>query len=702
MADGSGTEGRFEQLKQVLSNSPLLVNGFDRQGRCVLWNHECERLFGWRFDELVRHPEPLALLYPDDAIRQSVKNTFSTESGSRFCEWAPLTRQGRSLPSLWVNIALPDGELICIGHDISEQKKAETQLQLAARVFECSYEGILITDADNRIIRVNPAVTLITGYSTEELLGQSPALLASGRHSADFFEAMWHSLHTEDHWRGEIWNRRKNGEIYPQLLAISALRNRDGQISHYVAVFSDISQLKADAAELEQIAQYDALTGIPNRRLLADRLLQAMARTKRQGSQLAVCYLDLDGFKQVNDEHGHPAGDQLLIEISCRLKHILRQYDTLARLGGDEFALLFAELQHSEDLHPILTRVLETITTPIELADGQARVSASIGVTFYPHDDSNADLLLQHADQAMYQAKQAGKNRYQFYDLEQQTEQLNRHHQLKVIEQALQHQEFVLYYQPKVDLLNGQVIGLEALIRWQHPQLGLLVPAAFLYQLDGSRLEWTLGQWVINSVLQQIADWQQQGLDLTVSLNISADHLLQPDFADHLKMSLQHYPQVSPASLELEFQEIAAIRQLEQLIRVLEQCHQLGVQIALDNFGTGLSALSFLRQLPLDILKLDHSFVSDMLTNDEDLSLVSSVLHLARTFHHPVVAEGVESPELGALLLKLGCRFAQGYGIAEPMPAGLVPAWIDNWHGKGLWADLTSHFGPDQTMNSRE
>ncbi|MBL1377561.1 putative bifunctional diguanylate cyclase/phosphodiesterase [Zobellella iuensis] len=702
MADGSGHPDRFDKFKRVLIDSPLLVNGFDRQGRCVLWNHECERLFGWCFDELSQHADPLALLYPDNAVRQAVKDSFLAPAGSRFREWAPLTRQGHPLPSLWVNIALPDGELICIGHDISEQKKAETQLQLAARVFECSYEGILITDADNRIIRANPAVSLVTGYSTEELLGRTPALFASGRHSADFFDAMWHSLNTEDHWRGEIWNRRKSGEIYPQLLAISALRNREGRISHYVAVFSDISQLKADAAELEQIAQYDALTGIPNRRLLADRLLQAMARSQRLGSQLAVCYLDLDGFKQVNDEHGHPAGDQLLIEISRRLKHILRQYDTLARLGGDEFALLFAELQHSEDLHPILTRVLETIATPIELPDGLARVSASIGVTFYPHDDSSADLLLQHADQAMYQAKQAGKNRYQFYDLEQQIEQLSRHHQLKVIEQALQHQEFVLYYQPKVDLLNGQVIGLEALIRWQHPQLGLLVPAAFLYQLAGSRLEWGLGQWVINSVLQQIADWQHQGLDLTVSLNISADHLLQPDFADQLKAALQRYPQVPPASLELEFQEIAAIRQLEQVTWVLEQCHQLGVQIALDNFGTGLSALSFLRQLPLDILKLDHSFVSDMLTNAEDLSLVSSVLHLARTFHHPVVAEGVESPELGALLLQLGCRFAQGYGIAEPMPAGQVPGWIDNWHDKGLWADLTTRFGPDQAMKPLE
>ncbi|MGR7920860.1 PAS domain S-box protein [Zobellella denitrificans] len=690
MADSSGTEGRFEQLKQVLTDSPLLVNGFDRQGRCTLWNPACERLFGWRFEELASHPDPLALFYPDEDVRQAVKNGFLAPAGSGFQEWAPLTRQGKVQPCLWANIMLPNGELICIGHDISEQKQAETQLQMAARVFECSTEGILITDADNRIIRVNPAVTLITGYNTEELLGQTPALLASGRHDADFFEAMWHRLATEDHWRGEIWNRRKNGEIYPQWLAISALRDRQGRISHYVAVFSDISQLKADTAELEHIAQYDPLTGVPNRRLLADRLLQAMARARRLGSQLAVCYLDLDGFKQVNDRHGHPAGDQLLIEISRRLTHILRQYDTLARLGGDEFVLLFAELQHSEDIAPILSRVLAAVAAPVELDDARVQVSASIGVTFYPHDDGSADLLLQHADQAMYHAKQGGRNRYRFYDPGQQAEQQSRQHQLKALEQALQRREFVLYYQPKVDLLNGRVIGLEALIRWQHPQLGLLVPAAFLHQLAGSRLEWALGQWVLDSVLHQLADWQEQGLALGVSLNISADHLLQPDFVGQLEASLGRHPQVPAGHLELEFQEIAVIRQREQLTRVLEQCHRLGVQVALDNFGTGLSALSSLRTLPLDRVNIDHSFVSDMLSNTEDLELVSSMLQLARTFHHPVVAEGVESPELGALLLRLGCHFAQGYGIAEPMPAEQVPAWIRRWHEQALWSDLRS------------
>ncbi|PSJ47459.1 PAS domain S-box protein [Zobellella endophytica] len=696
MPDSGGPHDNqpFSHLKRVLADSPLLVNGFDRQGRCILWNHECERLFGWCLEELLAHPDPLALFYPDPEQRQAVKDTFNEQAGSCFREWQPLTRQGRPLPSLWANIALPNGELVCIGHDLSEQKRAETQLQLAARVFECSYDGIMITDARNHILRVNPAVSQITGYAVEELQGHSPALLSSGRHDAGFYEAMWHSLKTRDHWRGEIWNRRKNGEVYPQLLAISALRDRQGQASHYVAVFSDISQLKADTAELEHIAQYDALTGIPNRRLLADRLIHAMARAKRQGSPLAVCYLDLDGFKQINDEHGHPAGDQLLIEISRRLKAILRQNDTLARLGGDEFVLLFAELQQERDLDPILTRVLDAVAGPVTINDRQVQVSASIGVTLYPHDNVGADLLLQHADQAMYQAKQGGKNRYQLYDLRQHARQLSRHHQLQALDQALRNREFVLYYQPKVDLLNGRVIGMEALIRWQHPERGLQVPAAFLYQLTGTRLEWKLAQWELNSVLQQIDDWQQQGLELAISLNVGADQLLLPDFVEQLAATLRRYPRVPPARLELEFQEIAAIRHLEQVTRVLERCHRLGVQIILDDFGTGYSSLSSLRQLPLDMLKIDKSFIGDMLTNDEDLSLVNCVLYLARTFHHPVLAEGVESPELGAELLRLGCHFAQGYGIAAPMPAEQVPDWIRGWHEQALWTDLQSRFNP--------
>ncbi len=680
-------------LKQRLADSPLLVKGFNRQGLCILWNHECERRFGWHWDELQAHPDPLALLYPNAAVRRAVRRTFSADS--RFREWAPLTRKGAPLPSLWVNITLPNGELLCIGHDISKQKKAETKLQLAARVFECSLEGIMITDADNRIIRTNPAVSHITGYASDELLGGTPAMLASGRHDADFYDAMWHSLNSRDHWRGEIWNRRKNGELYPEWLTISALRGKDGKLSHYVAVFSDISQLKVDTATLEHLAQYDPLTGIPNRRLLADRLLQAMARARRLNSQLAVCYLDLDGFKQVNDELGHPAGDRLLIEISHRLKATLREYDTLARLGGDEFVLLFAELPDHDDLTPILTRVLEVVSAPVTLDDAQAWVSASIGVTFYPHDDVSADVLLQHADKAMYQAKQDGKNCYRFYDHRQQAEQQDRHRQLQTLELALQQGEFLLFYQPKVDLLNGRVSGLEALIRWQHPEQGLLLPADFLYQFTGNRLEWALGQWVILSVLQQIDRWQQQGLHLTVSLNIGANHLLQPDFALQLDAALRRYPRIPPACLELEFQELAAIHHLEQVIQVLEHCHRLGVQIALDNFGSGFSALSFLRQLPLDKLKIDHRFVSDMLTNDDDLSLVSSMLQLAHTFHHPVVAQGVESVELGAMLGSLGCRFAQGHGIAVPMPAAQVPAWVRRWHEQGLWADLQNRFGAD-------
>lgn len=680
----------FAPFAEQLAGLSLPVCAFDHQGRCLLWNREITRWLGWNAGQLAG-PSPLALLFPDPAARRAVKKVLGRRPAAGFHQWSPRDSQGRSCPGLWTLLELP-GVRLFIGQDLRRRQLVETQLGLAARILDNIDVGILITDARRRILLANPAVCQITGYEAAELLGRTPALLASGRHPDSFYREMWRSLEQQRRWRGEVWNRRKGGDIYPQLLAISALCDEQGRVGHYLALFSDISQLRAENAELEHIAQYDALTGIPNRRLLADRLVQAMARTHRHGTRLAVCYLDLDGFKQVNDQYGHPAGDRLLIEISRRLKQILRPYDTLARLGGDEFVLLFADLPPGDDLASVMPRVLATVAEPVRLDEGQARVSASIGVTFYPDDEVEADLLLQHADQAMYLAKQGGKNRYRCYDSAQQQHQHARQLQLQQLEQALLLHQFRLYYQPKVDLHNGDLVGLEALLRWQHPQQGLLVPGAFLSQLNGTRFESQLGRWVLEQVLHQLDLWQHQGLVLEVSLNIGADHLLQADFADQLEQALARHPAVAPGRLELEVQEVAALHHPQQAALVLERCHRLGVRIALDDFGTGLSALSFLRSLPLDLLKLDHSLISDMLTNSDDLSLVSSMLHLAHSVHRPVLAEGVESPELAALLLRLGCRFAQGYGIAEPMPAERIPDWIRGWQGNALWVDLKDRF----------
>jgi diguanylate cyclase (GGDEF)-like protein/PAS domain S-box-containing protein len=595
---------------------------------------------------------------------------------------------------LWLEtnaVPMPDGSAIlhlAITRDITQRKQAEDRLRLAASVFANSYEGIIVTDAANVIADVNPAFTRITGYEKEDVIGKTPKIFASGRQGAAFYAEMWKSLQERDVWRGEIWNRRKNGEIYAEMLSISIVRDAEGRLLHHIGVFSDITLLKKHEAELDRIAHYDTLTGVPNRRLLADRLAQAIARARRSGKPLAVCYLDLDGFKPINDRFGHAAGDRLLIEVTRRLLGVLRAEDTLARLGGDEFALLFTELRCPEESHAVLERILEAIRVPVSIGDFEVGVSASIGITLYPPDKPDADILLRHADQAMYYAKEIGKNRYHLFDPEQDRQTQSRRHHLQRLGEALQNGEFVLHYQPKADLVNGEIVGAEALIRWQHPEEGLLPPAAFLHHLEGSDLEIAVGDWVIESVLRQMEAWQAAGLRLVVSANVSANHLLQAGFCERLRLALERHPDVPPANLELEILETAALGDMVRAVDTLAECRKLGVRFALDDFGTGYSSLAYFRNLPVDILKIDQSFVHDMLEDPNDLGIVEGVVHLAQAFNRPMIAEGVETLEHGALLVYIGCRLCQGYGIARAMPAEQMPAWIEQWHGQAAWTAL--------------
>jgi diguanylate cyclase (GGDEF)-like protein/PAS domain S-box-containing protein len=579
-------------------------------------------------------------------------------------------------------------ELVGFWVDITDRKQAETQLQLAANVFTYSLEGILVTDAENRIVDVNPGFTHITGYTREEVLGQDPRILASGLHNPEFYSGMWHAIHTHGFWQGEIWNRRKNGETYPETLSISLIRDKTGTVRNHICVFSDISALKEHEAELDRIAHYDTLTGVPNRRLLADRLQQAIAHVRRSGKPLAMCYLDLDGFKPVNDQYGHEVGDKLLVHITEALRQILRPDDTIARLGGDEFVLLFTELSRPEDCYPLLDRVLEATRSPMIMNGVTHRVSASIGVTLCPPDAEDVDTLLRHADQAMYRAKIAGRNSYHLYDPGKDRQIQTRRLKLQRLAEALERDEFILHYQPKVDLVSREVIGAEALIRWQHPEEGLLQPGTFLSYIEGSDLEIAVGEWVIESALNQISAWQNQGLTLVVSVNISARHLLLTDFADRLKAMLAVHAAVHPNALELEVVETAALSDIDVAGRTLAACRSLGVRIALDDFGTGYSSLSYFRSLPLDILKIDQSFVRDMLDDPNDMEIVESVVKLAQAFNRPVIAEGVETLEHGAMLTLLGCRLAQGYGIARPMPAEALPGWLAKWSTRGDWINI--------------
>lgn len=462
-------------------------------------------------------------------------------------------------------------------------------------------------------------------------------------------------------------------------------RDEHGKPLRIVGINTDITQLKEHQQQLEHVAHYDVLTNLPNRILLASRLQHAMAQSTRRNQALAVAYLDLDGFKAINDRFGHNTGDELLIQVAQRMKTALREGDTLARIGGDEFIAILTDLDQPQDCEPILQRLLQAAAAPVLLNESQLSVSASIGVTLFPGDGVDADQLIRHADQAMYQAKQAGKNRFHLFDVALDTQTQHHHQSMENIRQALARREFILHYQPKVNMRTGALVGVEALIRWQHPEQGLLAPAAFLPVIEGHELSVQVGEWVIDTALAQIAVWQSLGLQLPVSVNIDGYHLQHGDFAPRLASLLATHPTVDPRLLELEILESSAFEDLQQVGEVMHACRKLGVHFALDDFGTGYASLTYLKRLPAEWLKIDQSFVRDMLDDPDDLAIVEGVIGLAQAFQRHSIAEGVENAAHGELLLQLGCELAQGYGIARPMAASALTNWAKHWQPDASW-----------------
>ena len=575
---------------------------------------------------------------------------------------------------------------IAVKQNITERKRIEENLRLSASVFENSNDGILITNDSNQIIDINQAVSTITGYAREEMLGNNPRMFQSGRHEISFYQELWKSVNETGHWRGEICNRKKSGEFYIESLDISALKNTNGEIDHYVAIFNDITSEKENQKKMERMAHFDALTQLPNRTLLADRLEQGVARTDRENELLAVCFLDLDEFKPINDNYGHQIGDKLLINVATRISKILRAVDSMARIGGDEFVFLITCLKDIDELELILSRIMEAVAAPHFIDDFDLRVSASIGVTLYPFDDAEPDVLLRHADQAMYMAKRAGRNRYHIFNAEEENQSQSRLQQLEQIRQALVNKEFALYYQPKVNMRSGEVIGLEALIRWNHPAKGLVSPGEFLPLVEHSDVIIEIGDWVIHEALEQMHLWSREGLDISVSVNVAARHLQHPDFIQRLEQHITQYPKLLSGQLELEIVESAALEDIAGVSQLITSCQKIGVSFSLDDFGTGYSSLSYLKRLPINMVKIDQSFVRDLLDNTEDLAIVEGVVTLAKVFQRKVIGEGVETPEHGIMLMRLGCDLAQGYGIARPMPAARVIEWHRNFIPDPQWA----------------
>ena len=564
-----------------------------------------------------------------------------------------------------------------------ERRRLDRRVELAASVFDHAQEGIFVTDAEQRILELNPSFTTITGYAREEAIGRTPNMLSSGRHGPDFYSELWDTLRATGQWRGELWNRRKNGDLYLESLTISSVHAPDGHTSHYVGIFQDITQLKKQAEQLEQMAYFDPLTKLPNRALLSDRIMQALAQRRRTNLGMAVCYVDLDRFKPVNDEHGHATGDRLLVEMGRRLKGQLREGDTVARLGGDEFVLVLQGLHSEAECRTALDRVLASIREPFAV-DGTTSItlSGSVGVRMVPPDDADPDTLLRHADQAMYLAKQEGRSRAHIFDAERDRLVVERRDRLARIDRAMDAGEFTVHFQPILHLASGEARMAEALVRWNSPVEGLLPPERWLAVLEDEPGIVRLGAIVLEAALEACERWVAEGLEMTVSVNVSARDLREPGFVQRVREALARHPGLQPRHLELEIVETAALTDLSKAARVMSECEAMGVRFALDDFGTGYSSLTYLTRLPSSALKIDRSFVGAMLEDTEDRTLVAGIVGLARNFGRTSIAEGVESQEHLAALRTLGCDMGQGYAIAAPMPADELMAWCRGRTGR--------------------
>ena len=551
--------------------------------------------------------------------------------------------------------------------DITDRKRAEASLTLAGKMIEATSDAVLVTNRANEIIDVNRAFTLITGFELDEVRGKNPGVLSSGRHGPDFYHEMWQSLEHDGHWRGEIWDRRKNGEVYPKLITINVLYGEDGEIMHYVAVFSDISEIRATREELERLAHYDPLTGLPNRALFMDRLEQIIRQCTRNHALAALIFLDLDHFKNVNDTLGHRAGDELLLQVSRRLMRSVRTSDTVARLGGDEFTIVLPRLTGSADAAIVARKVISAFKEPIHLSGQDIFVSASAGITICPTDGDDVDTLLMNADTAMYHAKSAGRDTFKFFSEDMNRDSLERLRLDTDLRRGLEQDDLFLHFQPRVDLKTGAVVGAEALVRWEHPKRGMISPGVFIPLAEESGLIVPLGYRVLEMACEQARAWRDSGLgDLRMAVNLSPRQFRERDLVGRLA-TIVTKTGWERELLEVEITEGALMEDTAAAARTLLRLKRMGLEVSVDDFGTGYSSLRYLKKFPLDILKIDQSFVRDLPDDQDDAAITSAIVSLARTLKLAVIAEGVETVEQLRFLSGLGCDQMQGYLVSKPV-----------------------------------
>ena len=602
-------------------------------------------------------------LYPSDTSQEI---NLIRRSG---IGWAEM----RSTPVTWNQ---QPGYVIGV-HDITARKTADLQLHLADTVFDSTREGLMVTDTKLSIVRTNPAFSQITGYSASEVLGKTPAMLHSGRHDNNFYQGMWVSIYTHGHWQGEIWNRRKNGEIYPQLSSIDMVKDATGQVCNYVAVFTDISKLKNTELELDFLAHHDPLTRLPNRLLLLSRLQHGMDMARAEGSHLALLMIDLDRFKDINDSFGHVLGDELLQRVAERLLARVRQVDTVGRFGGDEFSVLMEDVTGAEQASRAANDLIHALSEPYILSSGiEVRIGASVGISVYPENGLTPELILQQADSAVYQAKSEGRGRFAFFS-ESLTQAARARLDIEVrLRHAITEGELRVYYQPQVDIASGRIVGAEALVRWQSPTEGLISPARFIPIAEATGLIGDIDDWVLRETCLQGQRWRAAGLPpLTLAVNLSAYQFLQGDIGQTVAdvLSATAYP---APNLELELTESALMQHETEANETLHRLKALGVRLAIDDFGTGYSSLAYLKLFPLDVLKIDKRFVDDIPLDRNGMEIVTAIIAMGHALRLNVLAEGVEQPEQLNYLRTQGCDQFQGYLTSQPIPAAAFEALL--------------------------
>lgn len=615
----------------------------------------------------------LERVHPDDRLKVLQAQQHLREKGVLHHEYRFLHADGSCrwiYDQLVLTRNLSGSGAIAVGAwlDVTDRKQAQEQLQLTAQVFESSQEGIVITDADNHLLSVNRAFTEITGYTREEVVGRYPSLLASGRHDKAFYEAMWRTIQSEGRWQGEVWNRRKNGDIYPEWLSISAIRNPDGQITQHIGILTDISSRKNDEEKIRFLSNYDPLTRLPNRALLHDRAQLALAAAQRVQAKVALMYIDLDRFKNINDSLGHAIGDRLLQELATRLSAHLHQDDTICRPGGDEFIFLLPNTDYQGAAH-VAQRTLAIIAEPFTIDDQRLSLTASIGIALFPDNGTDLARLSQCADSALFRAKQNGRSNFQFF-AQQMHERANEVLRIENdLRRALENNELLLYYQPQVDATSLKIVGVEALIRWQHPEWGLVSPARFIPIAEESGQIREIGNWVLYSAVQQNADWNAAGLPIVpVAVNLSVVQFKDASLCDTV-VDAMRVSGLDPAMVELELTESIAMEDSTFTIEMVARLHSLGIALSIDDFGTGYSSLSYLKRFQIDKLKIDQSFVRDLHRDPDDAAIVTAIIGLARGLGFRTIAEGVETQEQLDFLRAHQCDEIQGYFYSKPVPA---------------------------------